>query len=610
MKTLEVRPAIVAGLVLLVTFAARAQEPAPAPEHAPAEAVQPLAPAENPAQGAAPATPAAPEPQPTPVAAPTPEPVPSPVAPAATTPTLAVEAQPLRDGSVAGEVRASDGSPVAGAAVYPEGVPIDATTDARGRFALTLPSGSHRLTVIHGNYRTGTAMVEVASDKSATVRVVLAEAQRDADDFIVTAAFIQGGVASLLEQRRNRAAVSDAVSAEDIARMPTSNAAGAAQRVVGANIVDGRFVYVRGLGERYTNALLNGMPLPSPEPDRSTVPLDLFPAQILESLDISKTFTPDVPGDFAGGSVRIVTRKVPEKPMFSVSLSSSLNSESTFVEGYGQRAGSTDSLGFDDGDRQLSEEVPRDYALSLGARKPDGEQVLSEELEAQGQNLNSTMSVERDTNLPNVSASAAAGNGWRLGNGMRFGALGSLTYSHVQSSRPDATSELEMDSDNTKTDEPRTHITATDVTLCGTGETGTAPSNGMVLRENVTGAFENITVTGFDVGADVRDAFGTEADPSVTLAGSLFWGQNTSDVGGDEPDMPDATTNPNNDMGFVENDWFEMGEGNEIPDPAPYDVEACQEAEGPSEDVTGSDTGAFTGEADWMQGLWVSWVTE
>ena len=117
-----------------------------------------------------------------------------------------------------------------------------------------------------------------------------------------------------------------------------------------------------------------------------------------------------MPGDFAGGSVRIVTRKVPEKPMLAASLSLGYNSESTFRDGYTQPAGSLDFLGIDDGGRALSDEVPTEYPLILGNRKPDGERVLGAELEAQSSNLNSQMGVEPTTLLPNLSASSFLGS--------------------------------------------------------------------------------------------------------------------------------------------------------------------------------------------------------
>src|SRR5262249_44803663 len=121
--------------------------------------------------------------------------------------------------------------------------------------------------------------------------------------------------------RQKAAAVGDSVGRADIAKTPGRNAAQRAPRGVGATVVGSRFVYVRGLGQRYTNAQLNPVPLPSPEPDVNAVPLDLFPALILDSLTIAKTFTPDSPGDFAGGSVRIQTREIPKKFFLSPSIS-------------------------------------------------------------------------------------------------------------------------------------------------------------------------------------------------------------------------------------------------------------------------------------------------
>ena len=189
------------------------------------------------------------------------------------------------------------------------------------------------------------------------------------------------------------------------------------------------------------------------------------------------------------------------------------------------------------------------------------------------------------------------------------GYKGTLSYligrmNETSSSDPNG---FEMDSDNDSTDEPRTHVTAENVTLCGqTDETDdTETSRGMVLRENLTGAFDNIMVTGFDVGVDTRDDFGTEADPNVTMANSQFWGQRTADVGAEE------TGDDNNDMDFDEDMWFEMGDGNSIPETAPYSVDDCQDADGPNATVTDSDSGAFVAGSDWnLDGMWVNWEIE
>jgi hypothetical protein len=103
-------------------------------------------------------------------------------------------------------------------------------------------------------------------------------------------------------QSSNALNIVNGISAEQIARSPDSDASEAVQRVSGVTVQDGRYVFVRGLGERYTTTSLNGARVPSPEPERRVVPLDLFPAGLLQSVTTSKTFTPDQPGDFSGAA--------------------------------------------------------------------------------------------------------------------------------------------------------------------------------------------------------------------------------------------------------------------------------------------------------------------
>lgn len=179
-------------------------------------------------------------------------------------------------------------------------------------------------------------------------------------------------------------------------------------------------------------------------------------------------------------------------------------------------------------------------------------------------------------------------------------------FGRAQESSSSDPNGFEMDSSLSNL-EPVTEVTASNVTMCGVGQTGAAKSRGVVLRENVTGEFDNIVVTGFDVGVDARDTFGTPADPSVTIANSLFFDQNTADL--EDPTDDDGGATPG-DMGFDEDDWFSMGDNNEIPDPAPFTVDDCQAEDGPNATVTGSDVGAFTGEADWITGNWVNWDIE
>ena len=175
-------------------------------------------------------------------------------------------------------------------------------TDVDGRFRLELPPGTYNLRVYYELHQPARVeKVVVALGKLSRMDIQLIPDESAVEEVVIEEEADKTSTEGQTLQRRRSAAASDGVGRAEIARTPDRNAAEAAQRVVGATIVGARFVFVRGLGERYTNSLLNGTPLPSPEPDRQTVPLDLFPALVLDSITITKQFTPDMPADFAGG---------------------------------------------------------------------------------------------------------------------------------------------------------------------------------------------------------------------------------------------------------------------------------------------------------------------
>lgn len=351
--------------------------------------------------------------------------------------------QDLPTSFVEGKVLDSESKqPVEGARVFVRGSDAEAVTDSQGVFTLELPVGSWAISAIHPDYTTMTEPeVLVEADKPGQVSFSLLPASTVLEDFVITAPHVEGSVASVLSERRESASMSDAISAEDISKSGAGDAAGAAQRVVGVTVVDGKFVYVRGLGERYTNALLNGSPLPSPEPDKATVPLDLLPTQVIRSIDIAKTSTPDFPADFAGGSVRIETITVPEDPILAIKLKGGYNSQSTFRERAAFPQSGTDFLGFDSGMRALPDSAP-DYEIRRGVRKPDGERVTDEEIRELGRDFNSVMVPTQRRNLPNLGGSAIWGRGWDLGDAVRLGTLASFTYDREHSLREETIREF------------------------------------------------------------------------------------------------------------------------------------------------------------------------
>ncbi len=319
--------------------------------------------------------------------------------------------------------------PVIDAQVSVVGTNKKAVADFDGRFRLELGPGTYELRVFYQLYKAQRVQnVRVAIGKVERLDVALSAEESKQEIVIeIEADPDRASAAAQTLIRKNAAAVGDAVSAQEIARTPDRNAADAAKRVVGASVVGGRYVFVRGLGERYTNALINGTPLPSPEPDRQAVPFDLFPTSVLSDLTIVKTFTPDMPGDFAGGSVRVRTRELPEKFTLSGTFYLGLNTESTFRDRLTCRGSSTDWLGIDDGKRSLPSTIP-DYRATRGALKPDGTLVTGAELTRHGQAINTSMTTQRALALPNMSGNISIGNTHKIGKDQEIGYIAALSY--------------------------------------------------------------------------------------------------------------------------------------------------------------------------------------
>lgn len=345
-------------------------------------------------------------------------------------------APPAGKGVVWGVITDTElGEPLIEAPVQVVGSKVTTITDLEGRFRLELPPGRYEIRVsyeLHKTQRFAGVIIAAGKVSRLDAKLVPDEGAVEVTDIIEEAdkTSLEGTILA----RQRATVVGDGVGRSEISKGTDRNAAQAAQRVVGATIVGGRFVFVRGLGERYTNALINGIPLPSPEPDRAAVPLDLFPTGVLSSLTIVKTFTPDAPGDFAGGSVRIETREIPDELVFQISARGAVNTNSTFRERLTSRGGDLDFLGIDDGTRALPKDFPT-HSLAQGARKRNGDPITEDERRAAGLRLNSYMSAQRGGTPPDHGVSVVAGNGWKLGGSSKLGVIGSLSYSRGYSVR-------------------------------------------------------------------------------------------------------------------------------------------------------------------------------
>lgn len=316
------------------------------------------------------------------------------------------------------------GAPLAAAAVRVAGYRGQVLADKEGRVELRLPDGKHEFLVTSEGYSQQTRSLDVGADRAFDFK--LRPAEGELEEFVVLAPRNQGSVAALVEVRRRSAAVTEVLGAEQMSRQGDSDAAASLRRVTGLTLMGGKYVYVRGLGERYSGVQMNGLFLPSPEPARRVVPLDLFPTSVLESVVVQKSYTPDLPGEFGGGLIQLRTRRLPERFFARVSLSSEFNDLGDRLTTGG---GGTDWIGRDNGSRAMPASI-RD-ALKSGRRliennPPSVSDGFSPgELQALGRSLSDNYDTDRtSTGLP-PGLALAAGSRWNF-EGWSLGAAGSL----------------------------------------------------------------------------------------------------------------------------------------------------------------------------------------
>ncbi len=335
-------------------------------------------------------------------------------------------------GRIQGTVVDSEtGDPLVGAEVYVQGTQLGGLTDLDGKYELDgVPLGTQALRVLYLGYAEKVVSgVAVAADAPASVDIAMLPEALIAEGVTVevTAQEERGSVEAALSYQRSATNVVSGVSAQEIARTPDSDASEAVRRVSSASVVDDKYVYVRGLGERYSTALLDNVLLPTPEPEKRVVPLDLFPTSMIESVFTVKSFTADLPGNFAGGLVNIQTKDIPDEGFFRLTTGVGYNTNYDDEDVVTYAGGDLDWLGIDDGTRELPGGLPDLVSITL----PSGQKaLLHSEFEPMGQS--ETEPVEFGDY--NKSFGLSFGNKSRLfgkSGGYTFG----LSYSYKTASR-------------------------------------------------------------------------------------------------------------------------------------------------------------------------------
>ncbi|MDR9499539.1 MAG: TonB-dependent receptor [Hydrogenovibrio sp.] len=267
------------------------------------------------------------------------------------------------------------GEVVPDVSIYLTGIQQEIKTDQDGYFKAKVPIGNYSMSVIHPDYSSMTLQgLTVKKDQAVFQELELTPAAAELEEFVVTAPAIEGGILALMDEKQNTSGVAEVISAEEFSKSGDSSAASALSRVTGLTLVGGKYIYVRGMGDRYSSTRLNHAGLPSPEPAKRVIPLDMFPTGMIGSIVVQKTYSPDLPGAFGGGTVLMRTKPIPLGKKRKISVSTGGNSQSTFQTGMDYEGGEWDSIGMDTGSRDLPSGAESYIKNPPGRFDPDRDQ--------------------------------------------------------------------------------------------------------------------------------------------------------------------------------------------------------------------------------------------
>ena len=329
-----------------------------------------------------------------------------------------------KPGAITGVVvDAKKGEPLPGANVSIKGTTTGTSTDVKGRYRLEgLDPGTYDVLFSFVGFQKKTVTgVEVNAGTSTKIEVTLAEQTKQLDEVVIEAEAARNSEAGMLKERAKAAGVTNAISAESISRSGSGSAAAAMGNVTGASVVEGKYVNVRGLQGRYITVQLNGTMLPNADPDGNSVSLDIFPSSLIDNIVTTKTFTPDKPGTFTGGSIDITTKSFPDDFFLDLSVSTSYNSEVGIDGSILRPPGGLEKVpSIADNDLVPSQPFSGTNNPDLQGRND----LLNELTRAFATNVAPTP----EDVLGNRSAEVAFGNRFSILGGRSLGAIASFTY--------------------------------------------------------------------------------------------------------------------------------------------------------------------------------------
>ena len=330
-----------------------------------------------------------------------------------------------QNGNIRGTlIEDATGEPLFGVTVQIKGTSTGAITDFDGKFDIPVEAGTYDLQASFVSFKTVTitGIVVTAGEVSLIDQIRLVEDVATLEEIVVTAEVIRTTEAALLTVKRKSANLIDGISAASFKKIGDSDAAGAVKRVTGVSVEGGKYIYVRGLGDRYSKTMLNGVDIPGLDPDKNSIQIDIFPTSLINNMIVSKTASAELPADFTGGLTNIETKDFPDEKILEASAGISFNPAMHFNSDFiSAESSGTDFLGFDDGLRKLPTVAESgDFPIPFFNEEEDVNTFVNQ--------FDPKLAPETSTSFLNYSLGFTSGNQLKLKNENTLGYILSLTY--------------------------------------------------------------------------------------------------------------------------------------------------------------------------------------
>lgn len=263
-------------------------------------------------------------------------------------------------GKITGKITDENNRSLPGVSVKIVGTQSGVASDVDGRYSLLLHTGKYTIEFTSVGFKAKLVQdIEIIEGKEIVLDVVMEEQGKNEEEVVLKAASPKKEtINAMLNFQKNTNTVAQVISAESIKRSPDKNTGEVLRRVTGASILEGKYLVIRGLSERYNQALLNGVLLSTTEPDRKTFSFDIFPAQMVDNIIVNKAFVPEYPGEWAGGLIQVNTKDIPGYNFLKLDIGTNFNTNTVGKDFFSYPGGKLDWLGFDDGTRGLPADFP------------------------------------------------------------------------------------------------------------------------------------------------------------------------------------------------------------------------------------------------------------